>query len=218
MLKYLEVIGAESLIKGFLVFLLYGISITTYINVAHGLDSELPETVIMTLEGPLSIYTFGWLTFVGLLLLSALSKCGRVECNIENKKPFRIFWVALPFCEAAIALGVVIGATLLGIALSAHFISMWNEAADKIYPMFYALSVFFVFVTYPVVYFTILTVSTEKKVERQLNWTVAAYVVLVGLILFIGLPVRDIVEIGVSFGALMLVFLLWKYFLRNHNK
>jgi len=66
LLKYLEVMGSESLIKGFFVFLLYGIATTIYIYFAHGLDGDLPDAVKMTLEGPLSIYTFGWLTVIGL--------------------------------------------------------------------------------------------------------------------------------------------------------
>lgn len=214
MIKYLQLIGMEGIVKGFFVFLIYGIATTIYIHLAHGLESDLPNEVKLTLEGPLSIYTFGWLSLAGLAFLLILSKGGTLPCNIESKRPKRVFWVALPFCEAAIALGIVIGATLLGVAISAQFLSIWSDAANEIYPTFYGLAVFFAFITYPVIYFTLAVLDTSKTIEIQLNIAAAIYVLAVGILMYLGLPLSDVIEIGILSGAVIIFFAIYNKFKR----
>ena len=158
-MEILKSIGISSALKGFLIFFIYGFLTTLVIRCLYGLESDLPDAVIATLEGPISIYTFGWLALFGLISLATVTKFGKKECNFKDNKPKRVFYFALPICEAAIALGIVIGASLLGVAICSHLLFLLCLTNIVLYPVFYEVSVFMFAITYPVAYFTIALID-----------------------------------------------------------
>lgn len=205
-MNFLKAIGIEAAIKGFIIFLAYGFLTTLYIHFRHGLDADLPKSVVATLEGPISIYTFGWLALVGLIGLFISTKFGTKQCNFETKKPGWVFFFSLPICEAAIALGVVIGATLLGVALASQPLYALGLTQVKIYPMFYALGVFMFFITYPVAYFTIALLDSANLINKQLDAAGIVYFVLTAFVFYIGLPLSGIIIIGILMSAFIAAF------------
>tara|TARA_R110002167_G_scaffold177344_1_gene377131 strand:+ start:55 stop:702 length:648 start_codon:yes stop_codon:yes gene_type:complete len=205
-MNYLKAIGINAAIKGFAIFLAYGFFTTIYIHCRHGLDADLPKSVVATLEGPISIYTFGWLALVGLIGLFISTKVGTKECDFETNKPKCVFFFSLPICEAAIALGVVIGATLWGVAIASHILYLFDSTQVKIFPMFYALGVFMFFITYPVAYFTVALLDSSNKIKKQLDAAGLFYLGLTALVLYIGLPLSDIIIIGIVMSACIIFF------------
>lgn len=214
-MNFLKAIGVLAAIKGFIIFLAYGFLTTIYIHFQHGLDADLPESVVATLEGPISIYTFGWLAFIGLIGLFISTNVGTKECYFETNNPKWVFFFSLPICEAAIALGVVIGATLWGIAIASHPLYLLGLTQVKIYPMFYALGIFMFFITYPVAYFTIALLDSKNKIKKQLNAAGLAYLCLTAIVFYVGLPVSNIVTIGVLMSTLIIAFFILKKWVIN---
>ncbi|MBB5186640.1 Flp pilus assembly pilin Flp [Zhongshania antarctica] len=209
----LKSVGIVAAFKGFLIFLLYGFITTAVIAGAYGLESDLPKSVVATLEGPISIYTFGWLSIVGLVLLAIVTKLGKKDCDFIINRPKRIFWVALPICEAAIALGIVIGGTLLGVAISSHILIAATLTSTKIYPQFYALAAFMFLITYPVGYFTIALIDTKKTVFFWLNVSALVYAAFIVATLYFTLPVKD-----ASLAGLQAVILIAGYAFLSHSR
>lgn len=189
-MEVLKSVGIIAAFKGFLIFLLYGFFTTAVIAGVYGLESDLPKSVMATLEGPISIYTFGWLSIVGLILLAIVTKCGKKECDFNINRPKRIFWVALPICESAIALGIVIGGTLLGVAICSHILMAASLTSTKLYPQFYALAAFMFLITYPVAYFTIALIDTKKTVFFWLNFSAVVYAAFIAATFYFTLPVK----------------------------
>lgn len=207
-MSYLKAIGIEAAIKGFVIFLAYGFLTTIYIHFRHGLDADLPESVVATLEGPISIYTFGWLALVGLMGLFFSTEFGTKACNFETNNPKWVFFFSLPICEAAIALGVVIGATLWGVAIASHPLFLLGLTQVKIFPMFYALGVFMFFITYPVAYFTVALLDSENRIKNQLNVAGLVYLCITAIVFYIGSPISDIIVIGVLMSVFIAVFFI----------
>ena len=204
-MSFLKAIGIEAAVKGFIIFFVYGFLTTIFIHFYYGLDVGLPESVVATLQGPISIYTFGWLSLVGLVTLVFATKFGTTNIDIENKKPNRNFKFSLPICEAAITLGVVIGATLLGVALASHPIYLLGWTQVKIYPMFYGLAIFMFFTTFPVAYFAIVLLDSKNKIKGALDLSILSYIAITGIVFFIELPLDDVTGIGVGMSLLMTV-------------
>jgi len=211
-MEVLRSIGIITALKGFLIFLLYGFFTTAAIAGLYGLESDLPESVIATLEGPLSIYTFGWLSIVGLISLAIATKLGKKECDFNISRPKRVFWVALPVCEAAIALGVVIGGTLLGVAICSHILTEASLTSTKLYPQFYALSAFILLVTYPVAYFTIALIDTKKTVFLWLNLSAVVYAAFIAATFYFTLPVKDASIAGLQAVIMIAGYAAFSYF------
>lgn len=217
-MEVLRIVGIIAAVKGFIIFLVYGFLTTGVIGIFYSLDSELPDAIKATLEGPLSIYTFGWLALFGLIALAAVTKLGKVECNFETRKPWRVFYFALPVCEAAIALGVVIGGTLLGVAMCSHLLFTWSYTNVVIYPQFYGLSAFMFLVTYPVAYFTIALIDTKKTTFFWINVTAIIYALFVALTLYFKLPVENSTVVGVEIVLLIFFYAMAVRFTRAGGK
>jgi hypothetical protein len=201
----LKAISIDAAVKGFVIFMFYGILTTIYINIAYDLDADLPDAVTATLSGPISIYTFSWLALVGLLGLAATTKAGAIECDFEKKRPLGVFYFSLPICEAAIALGIVIGATLLGVALAAHMLYLVDFTKVSIYQDFYALATFMFFITFPVAYFSIIFLDHQKHMERILNTLAVLYLIATIAALSFGLELKEVIQIGVVMSMLMVI-------------
>lgn len=201
----LKEIGIHAAAKGFVIFIFYGILTTIYINVAYGLDADLPDAVTATLTGPISIYTFSWLAVVGMLGLAATTKVGVIECDFEKKRPLGVFYFSLPICEAAIALGIVIGATLLGVALAAHMLYLAEFTEISIYQDFYALATFMFFITFPVAYFSIIFLDHQKNMERFLNILAVLYLIATVAALSFGLELKEVIQIGIVMSMLIVM-------------
>ncbi|GAB3466875.1 hypothetical protein GCM10027398_13520 [Azotobacter salinestris] len=178
-MEIIKSVGISAAFNGFIIFFVYGLLTTLAIGAFYGLDSELPNEMVATLEGPISIYTFGWLALFGLIALAAVTRFGKIECNFNINRPKRVFYFALPVCEAAIALGVVIGGTLLGVAVCAHLLFACSFTSVAIYPQFYGLSAFMFLITYPVAYFTIALIDTNKTTFFWINATAIIYTVFI---------------------------------------
>lgn len=209
-MNILKSIGVEAVIKGFVIFLVYGLLTTIYIHFRHGLDAELPGSVFATLEGPISIYTFGWLTLFGLIGLFFSTKWGTKECDFETNRPRWVFYFSLPICEAAIALGVVIGATLLGVAIASHPLYVLGFTQVKIYPMFYTLAAFMFFITYPVAYLTVAMLDSSNTMKNQLNAFGLVYLLLTVIVGYIGLQIAGMFTIGVIMSTFMISFYIFQ--------
>ncbi|MBY7662516.1 hypothetical protein JFJ08_17655 [Vibrio atlanticus] len=210
-MDFLKQIGISSIVKGFVIFSCYGFFTVIYIHIAHGLDASLPNGVMSTLEGPISLYTFGWLALVGLALLMIMTKLGFSDIDMENKRPKRVFYIAVPICESAIALGVVIGATFLGIALGAHFLYRASFTSITLYPVFYTFAWAMFIFTYPVCMFVLYILDTKNKVRRYLNIASTLYIISNFSFLYVGLPLTSVVETGVIFSFLILAYLVIHY-------
>lgn len=208
-MEVLKSVGIVTAFKGFLIFLLYGFITTAIIAGLYGLEADLPKSVLATLEGPISIYTFGWLSVVGLFLLAIVTKFGKRECDFNINRPKMIFWVALPICEAAVALGIVIGGTLLGVAICSHILMAASLTSTKLYPQFYALAAFMFLITYPVAYFTIALIDTKKTVFLWLNISALVYASFIAATFYFTLPVKDASIAGLQAVILILVYVLF---------
>lgn len=205
-MNLLKAIGLSAALKGFIIFISYGFITTIYIHFRHGLDADLPESVIATLEGPLSIYTFGWLALVGIISLFITTGFGAKECDFVSKKPKLVFYFSLPICEAAMALGVVIGATLLGIAIASNFLYFIGSTQIEIYPVYYALSVFAFFVTFPVAYFSLSLLDAGKKIKNKLDFAGFSFFIISIAFLYVNLPIANFAFIGIGVSVLILLF------------
>ncbi|MDD3576325.1 MAG: hypothetical protein PHT38_05500 [Halothiobacillus sp.] len=170
-----------------------------------------------TLDGPLSLYTFGWLTLVGLILLLSTSNFGRTRCDIEKKRPIRVFYFALPVCEAAIALGVVIGATLLGIAIASDMIASPGAELDKVSALFFGLSTYSFMLTYPVVYFSLSVIDSDRRIEKPLNISVAVYSLFVLYLFVAGSSFPSSIGIGVLGVTVISVYWALKRYVLEDN-
>jgi hypothetical protein len=211
-MEVLRCIGITTALKGFLIFVLYGIFTTLAIAGLYGLESDLPRSVMKTLEGPLSIYTFGWLSLVGLISLAIATKLGKKECDFNINRPKRVFWVALPLCEAAISLGVVIGGTLLGIAICSHMLTTVSLTSTKQYTQFYALSAFMLLITYPVAYFTIALIDTKKTVFVWLNLSAVVYAAFIAATFYYTLPIKGASVVGLQAVIMIAICATISYF------
>jgi len=206
MKKYLRVIGLSSLVKGFGVFFVYGLLLTLYIEIAHGLENDVPESVGSLLDGPLSLHLFGALALFGLVSLFLITRFNTKAIDIEKHRPKRIFWFALPVCECAIALGVVIVAFLFGAATAAATLYFIGSTAVDIYIKLLGLSLAMLIYTLPIMYFTLLMLDTEDKIKKYLDICAGVYFLVVVVLLIIGLPSSDLIDVGISFSLLMLAF------------
>lgn len=202
-MEVLKSIGIIAAFKGFVIFLLYGFITTLVIASVYGLESDLPDSVGATIGGPISILTFGWLSGVSLTILAVVTKLGKMDCDFNSNKPRRIFWIALPICEAAIALGFVIGGTLLGIAICTNILMAASLTSMKLYPQFYSSAAFMFLITYPVAYFTIALIDTKKTVFFWLNFSVAFYALFVSSTFYFTLSVKYSSVVGLQ--ALILI-------------
>lgn len=209
--SYLKAIGIDTIVKITWIFLLYGFLTTLYIHFTYGLNSELPIEVSATLENPISMYTFGWLGFLGLTFHLFATNFGKLECNLETRRPRRVFWFSLPLCEAAISLGVVICATLLGIAFAVDLVSAPGSETDKTATLFYMLFMVSIFFNYPIAYFTMLFMDSQNIIKTQLNIMGSVYIISMSYVLYIGLPFKQIIEIAAIFSVLMVIY----YFIRK---
>lgn len=209
--QYLRAIGIKSIIKSIWIFFFYGIFSTIIIDLIHGLEFEFTPGIKATIEGPLSLYTFGWLAISGIIFLSIFSKLGRKKCNFDKKAPKSIFYFCLPICEAAIILGFAIGSALLGIAIGADIVSAHNTDIDKAANLFYVGSLFTFTLTIPIAYFTIFLIDSEDRFKKKLNFIGIGYLVYVVLIISFGLPFKDTIEIGLLSSVLMVIFNVLKY-------
>jgi len=206
--NFLKAIGIDAALKGFIIFFAYGFITTSYIHFRYGFEQNIPESVVATIEGPLSIYTFCWLALVGIALLFWSTNIGRTVCDFENSKPKCVFYFSLPICEAAIALGVVIGATLLGVAASASTLYFIGLTDVNLHSMFFGLALFMLLITYPVIYFTISLIDSEDIVKNKLNITALIYIFISALVLFQVPSNTSSVEIGVVMSSLIITFFI----------
>jgi hypothetical protein len=164
-----------------------------------------------TLEGPISIYTFGWLSLFGLLSLVIVTKLGKRECDFNTNRPKSVFWFALPICEAAIALGIVIGGTLLGVALCAHLLFTLSLVDTVLHLKFYRISAFMFLITYPVAYFTLALIDREKTIYFWLNATAIIYTLFVVTLFYFNLSIKDTTALGIIAVAVIMVYAIYAY-------
>lgn len=210
-MEVLKSVGINTALKGLIIFLGYGFLTTIFIAFFYGLDSDLPDAVIATLEGPISIYTFGWLSLFGLLSLVIATKFGKRVCNFNTNRPKIVFWFALPICEAAIAIGVVIGGTLLGVALCAHLLFSLSWVDIELHPKLYGISAFMFLITYPVAYFTLALIDTEKTIYFWLNATAILYTLFVVVLFCFTLPIKDATTVGVLAVIAIIGYAIYAY-------
>ena len=209
-MEVLRRVGVVAALKGFVIFFVYGFLTIAAIWGFYGLESDLPDAVVATLEGPISIYTFGWLAFFGLVALAFVTKLGGVECDFNVNRPKMVFYFALPVCEAAIALGVVIGGALLGMAVCSQFLFACSFTDVDMYSQIYGLSALMFVVTYPVVYFTVVFVDAKKTIFFWMNATVIIYIFFIASTFYFTLPVKD----AAAFGAQAVVLIVGYAILR----
>lgn len=207
----LKSIGIRTAMENLIIYLFYGFFATTFIAVFYGLESDLPDVVVATLEGPISIYTFGWLSLFGLLSLAAVTKLGSQPCSFDTRTPKSVFFFALPICEAAITLGIVIGGTLLGIAICSHLFFKLSVVDISIYPQFYALSAIIFLITYPVIYFTIAFIDTKRSIYFWLNGTATLYLFFVVALFYYTLPIKNAEAVGALAIILIIVYATYAY-------
>lgn len=209
-MEILKSIGISSAIKGFLIFLVYGFITIAIISIFYGLESDLPVAAIATIEGPISLYTFGWLSFIGLLALSWATSLGKRQCYFELNKPRRVFYFALPICQAAIELGVVIGGSILGIALCLHILFLISLLKDPIYISFYGLFASTLVTVYPVIYFTISLIDEKKTTFFWLNVTALIYIIFICFLFkYNNFLIEKTTTVGVN---LSIFIILWFFF------
>lgn len=217
-MEVLRRVGISAAFKGFIIFFVYGFLTTMAIGIFYGLDSELPKAMVATLEGPISIYTFGWLALFGLIALASVTKFGKIECDFKANRPKRVFYFALPVCEAAIALGVVIGGTLLGVAICAHLLFTCSFTNVAIYPQFYGLSAFMFLITYPVAYFAIALTDTNKTTFFWINATAIIYTLFIASTFYFTLPVKDAIVVGAQAVVAILGYAIWQAITIRSNR
>jgi hypothetical protein len=208
MKKYLRAIGLSSLVKGFGVFFVYGFLLTIYIEIAHGLENDVSESVSSLLDGPLSFHLFGALALFGLVTFFLVTTLFPKEVDLESNRPKRIYWFALPVCECAIAVGVVIVAFLFGAAIAAAGLFYTGLTSIDVYKMLLALSFAMLLYTLPIMYFTLLMLDTERKIKTYLDISAGIYFLTVVTLLISGLPEPDLFVIGIALSLLMLAFRL----------
>jgi hypothetical protein len=209
MKKYLRAIGLSSLVKGFVVFFVYGFLLTLYIEFVHGLESDVPDSVSSLLNGPLSLHLFGALALFGLSFFFIVTKFFPKEVDLENHRPKRIYWFALPVCECAIALGIVIVGFLFGSAIAAAGVFFTDFTSVDVYKMLFALSFAMLLYTLPIMYFTLLMLDTEGRIKTYLDVSAGLYFITVVVLLIIGLPASDLFEIGILLSLFMLVLRIY---------
>ncbi|MCL7931538.1 hypothetical protein [Halomonas llamarensis] len=211
-MEILRSVGIISALKAFFVFFVYGVSIILFIKIFYGLDADLPDAVIATLEGPISLYTFLWLSIFGLIALFFATKYGSRHCDFYNSRPKRVFWFSLPICEAAIALGVVICGTFLGVAFCSHALFKLSLTDVLFYSQFYGLAAVMLIITFPVVYFTISLVDSGKAIYFWNSGGLFFYFLFVIYSYFyINLPVDHVSIVGMQASVLMLGCAAWRY-------
>ncbi len=210
-MKILNSIGITAAFKGFVIFLVYGVLTTLYVAIKYGFDTDLPASTLSALEGPLSIITFGWLAFVGSALLMFTTMLGTKPSNLETNRPKRVFWLSLPICEAAIALGVVIGATLFGMALASHILFMIDFSPSEIHILFYSLASAMFVLTYPVAFITIACLDDKGEFLKQLSSTLIFYIFLILSNQNITHPVENIGTAGITMLVLMIILAIYRY-------
>lgn len=217
-MELLRNLGIIAVFKSLIIFFLYGFLTALVIAVFYGLDSELPDAMLSTLDGPISVYTFGWLALFGLAALAVVTKLGSVECDLVIQRPKRVFCFALPVCEAAISLGVITGGTLLGIAVCTHLLFACSFTDVTIYPQAYGLSACIFLLTYPVAYFTIALIDTKKIIFLWVTVTAIIYVLFVVSTFYFTLPVENATLGGAQAAVLILGYVLWQILTMRSNR
>lgn len=215
--NYLKAIGIEGIIKGSIVFFLYGFFVLLFIHCVYGLEGELPDAVNDTFSGPLSIYTFSILALVGLVWLFLVTTFWPKKLDLEISRPKRIFWFPLPICEAAIAMGVIIGMCLLGVSSMGWILFSLELTNVNIHTMFFVLSVAMFLFTFPVIYFTLLMLDIDNKISTQLNIGVVFYSVIVAVLMFVGLPRKDLILSGVLGASIMIASYAYRRYLKGND-
>ncbi|MDX7873328.1 hypothetical protein ACEUB3_18120 [Aeromonas caviae] len=213
-MKLPRLIGFESLVKTLMVFTMYGFFTVLYIYIRYGFDKDLPTAVDGTFQGPMSFYTFGWLGLAGVLSIIFSTKFGSVRCDIEKKRPRMFFYFALPICEAAISVGLVIGVTLLGGALCSNMLSIIGMENSDIHPAFYSFSIFMFLVTFPIYYIAIVLLDFDNKKVIYQRALGGGYLLVIIFLLYTGLPVIEVVQIGAFIAFFTMLICLCKV-LRN---
>lgn len=188
-MELLNIVGIFRYLKSFIVFFFYGLIATLFIGLFYDLNAELPDVLIATLSGPISITMFGWLSLFGVASLALATNWGREECSSTPVRRIAVNWIALPVCETAITLGIVMSATLLGVACCSHSLYVLSLTDTVIHPQFYGLSVFMLLITYPVIYFTIALLDNKKFLYIALNASAFLYLILIITTFYFPLPV-----------------------------
>lgn len=205
-----KLIGVKSLVKTLMVFTAYGFFTVLYIYIRYGFDKDLPTAVDGTFQGPMSFYTFGWLGLAGVISIIFSTKFGSVRCDIEKKLPRSFFYIALPICEAAISVGLVIGVTLLGGAFCSHMLSIIGMENSNIHPAFYSLSIFMFLVTFPIYYIAIVLLDYDNKKIIYQRVLGGGYLLVVVFLLYTGLPVIEVVQIGAFIAFFTMLICVFK--------
>lgn len=215
LINILFTIGLGGFIKNFLAFSFYGFFAVILIYILYGLEGELSSTYKSILEGPIAIPTFIVTLIFSLVLLLALSKMGKVKCDFFNKKPKRIFFIALPFCEVSISVGVVICAALFGLALGLNFISLWNDTAKQLYPTFYTGSLFIALFIYSVSIMIVSILDKENKAIKQTTIPSIIHIVIAASYLYFNLPFKELIFMSVMLLILCMALPIYNHLIRD---
>lgn len=217
LIKVLLAIGLEGFIKNFLIFSFYGFAVTLCIDLVCGLKKDLPDSIESILTGPLSFYTFIAMLVFSIIALLISSKMGSIECDFHEKRPKRIFYFSIPFCEVSISIGVVICGSLLGIGIALHVISLWDDVAKGLYAALYACSLFTALFLYPFILMIVSMLDQENKALKQSFILNILYIAIISLYGYYKLPLHDVVMSSIVIFLIVIGVIGLKFALKKHN-
>jgi hypothetical protein len=201
--------------KAFYIFFAYGLLITAYIGLRYDFDTTLPDKTKLLLEGPVSIQLFSHFMFAGIVLIFLTATTFKKEINFETQRPKRIFWIALPVCEIAFGLGIVISGMLLGVSISAYLLFLFGITNVIIHPDLFSAFVFILLLTFPIAYIVVALLNPSRLATRWLNKATILYGALSFIIFITGLSIPDFEFIGLIMSVFMLGHMAgkkWGYF------
>jgi len=71
---------------------------------------------------------------------------------------------------------------------------------------FYTLAALMFFITFPIAYFTVVLLDSENKVEKGLDISAIAYLLLTVIAAYNRFPIQDIVHIAITASGFMVTF------------